>query len=109
MELGFNPQQALTYNQGSHQQMDFTQPINYNQHIPITQENMQIEPYQSQPAEIEKYNPNIGKLPEVNKFFCTLCQTPTYYDTFEKLQQNRKRFHDDFFNQTERGTKRKKI
>ena len=83
MELGYNPQQALTYNQGSHQQMNFTQPINYNQHIPIAQENMQIEPYQSQPAEIEKYNPNIGKLPEVKKFICTLCQTPTYYDTLE--------------------------
>ena len=62
MELRYNPQQALTYNQGSHGQMDFTQPINY-QHIPIAQENMQIEPYQSQPAEVEKYNPNIGKLP----------------------------------------------
>ena len=69
MELGYNPQQALTFNQGSHQQMDFTQPINYNQKIPIAQENMQIEPYKSQPAEIEKYNPNIGKLPEVNKVF----------------------------------------
>ena len=79
------PQQDLTYNKGSHQQMDFTQPINYNQNIHMAQENMQIEPYQSQPAEIEKYNPNKGKLPEVNKFFCTLCQTPTYYDTFEKL------------------------
>ena len=33
MELGYNPQQALTYNQGSHQQLDFTQPQNYNQHI----------------------------------------------------------------------------
>ena len=49
MELPYipsTPQQALTYNQGSHQQMemDFTQPINYNQHIPIAQENMQIEP-----------------------------------------------------------------
>ena len=41
MELGYNPQQVLTYNRGSHQQMDFTQPINYNQHIAIAQENMQ--------------------------------------------------------------------
>ena len=54
MDLGYNPQQALTYTQGSHHQMDFTQPLNNNQHIPIAQENMQIEPYQSQPAEIEK-------------------------------------------------------
>ena len=76
--------------------MDFTQPLNYTRHIPIAQENMQIEPYQSQPAEIEKYNPNIGKLPEVNKFFCTLCQTPTYYDTYEKLEHHRNRFHKLF-------------
>ena len=66
MELGYNPQHALPYNQGSYHQMDFTQPINYNQNI--AQENMQIEPYHSKPAELEKYNPNIGKLPEVNKF-----------------------------------------
>ena len=32
--------------------MDFTQPLTYNQQIPIAQENMEIEPYQSQPAEI---------------------------------------------------------
>ena len=84
--------------------MDFTQ----QRHIPIAQENMQIEPYQRQPPEIEKYNPNIGKLPEIKKIICTLCQTPTYYDMLEKLQHHRTRFHDPFFNQTERGTKRKK-
>ena len=68
---------------------------------------MQTEQYQNQPAEIEKYNPNIGKLPEVNKFICTYCQKPTHYDKFEKLEHHRKRFHEAFFNQTERGTKRK--
>ena len=93
--------------------MDFTQqrniqPINYNQQIPIAQDNMQGEKYQSQPAEMEKYNPNIGKLPEIKKYICILCQTPTYYDTLEKLQHHRERFHEAFFNQTERGTKRKK-
>ena len=51
--------------------MDFTQ----QRHIPIAQENMQIEQYQSQPAEIEKYNPNIGNSPEIIKIICTLCQT----------------------------------
>ena len=75
MELGYNPQQALTYNQGSHHQMDFTQPLNYNQHIPIAQENMQIEPYQSQPAEIEKYNPKKCKLREITIFLCYLSDT----------------------------------
>ena len=53
--------------------------MNYNRQIPITQENMQIddiEKYQSQPAnqamytsEIEKYDPNKGKLPEMTKIF----------------------------------------
>ena len=85
--------------------MDFNQPLNYNH---IAQENMQIEPYQSQPAEIEKYNPNIGKLPEITEKFCAICQTPTYYDTVEKLEHHKSRFHEAFFNQTERGTKRKK-
>ena len=47
-------------------------------------------------------------VPEIKKFICTLCQTPTYYDTLEKLQHHRTRFHDPFFNQTERGTKGKK-
>ena len=47
--------------------MDFTQPININQQMPTAQENMQIEPYQSQPAEIKKYNQNIGKQPEIKK------------------------------------------
>ena len=28
---------------------------------------MQIEPYQSQPVEMEKYNAIIGKLPEIKK------------------------------------------
>ena len=109
MELAYNPQtlqQALTYNQGGHMEMNFTQPLNYNQNI--AQENMQIEPYQSQPAKMENYNPNIGKLPEIKKYLCTLCQTPTYYDTLEKLEHHHKRLHEAFFNQTERGTKRKK-
>ena len=90
-----------------HQQMDSSQPTNFNQHLPIAQENMQIEPYHSQPAEMEKYNPNIGKLPEIKQYICTLCQTPTRYDTYEKLKHHRKRFHAAF-DQTERGTKRKK-
>ena len=64
--------------------------------------------HSKQSADIEKYNPNIGKLPEVNKFICTLCQTQTIYDIFEKLQHHRKRFHEAFFSQTERGTKIKK-
>ena len=76
MELGYNPQQALPKTHGRYHQMDFTQPLNYNQHI--AQENMQIEPYHSQPAEIEK------------------------------LEHHSKSFHEAFFNQTERGTKRKK-
>ena len=45
----------------------------------------------------------------MTKKICPLCQTPTYYDRFEKLQQHRRRCHDAFFNQTERGTKRKNI
>ena len=68
---------------------------------------MQIEPYQSQPAEIEKYNPNIGKLPEVHKFLCTLCETPTKFSTFGKLENHIKMFHPAF-NQEEKGTKRKR-
>ena len=87
MEIAYNeprPTQSLTYNAETPQQMemDFTQqryiqPMNYNRQIPITQENMQIDDmdtYQSQPvnqavftSEIEKYNPNIGKLPEMTK------------------------------------------
>ena len=115
MELDYNPptsQHVLTHNHGVHQQMDFTQqrniqPINYNQHIPIAQDNMQVEQYRSQPAEMEKYNPNIGKLPEIKQYICTLCHTPTRYDTYEKLEHHRERFHAAF-DQTERGTKRKK-
>ena len=95
MELGYNPQQALPYNHQTHQPL---------QHI--AQENMQIEPYKSHPAEIEKYNPNIGKLPEVYKFICTLCETPTKFSTFGKLENHIKRFHPAF-NQQEQGTKRK--
>ena len=93
MELAYSPptsQHALTHNHEVHQQIDFTQqshiqPINYSQQIPIARENMQIddmETYQSQPvnqavftSEIEKYNPNIGKLPEMTIFWYSLSDT----------------------------------
>ena len=100
-------QQYLTLqNQQPHLALENQQQYLALQNQPIAQENMQIEPYQSQSEEIEKYNPKIGKLPEVYKFICTLCETPTNFSTFGKLENHIKRFHQAF-NQEEKGTKRK--
>ena len=41
------------------------------------------------------------------KFICTLCETPTKFSTFGKLDNHIKRFHPAF-NQEEKGTKRKR-
>ena len=84
MEIAYNelrPTQSLTYNEQRPQKVDFTQ----QRHIPITQENMQIhdmENYKTQPfnqtvstSEIEKNNPNIGKLPEMTIFLYSLSNT----------------------------------
>ena len=38
---------------------------------------------------------------------CTLCETPTKYATFGKIENQIKRFHSAF-NQEEKGTKRRK-
>ena len=38
---------------------------------------------------------------------CTLCETPTKFATFGKLENHIKRFHSAF-NQEEKGTKRRK-
>ena len=39
-------------------------------------------------------------------YVCTLCETPTKFTTFNKLDNHVRRFHSDF-NQKERGNKRK--
>ena len=95
------PQQALTYNQPS-QQME----IAYNQQRPIqyitydrpSQQQALVYNQPSQPLAIEYKKNNIP---------CTLCITPTYFNEYKKLEKHVERFHSDF-NQTEKGTKRKK-
>ena len=39
---------------------------------------------------------------------CTLCETPTKFTEYGKLEKHVRRFHSDF-NQNERGSKRKRI
>ena len=65
------------------------QPLQYTQPLAVTQQ---------------------GSIPpdENTYYVCTLCETPTKFTEYGKLEKHVRRFHSDF-NQNVKGSKRKRI
>ena len=102
--MSHTPQQALQYTQPL--AVTNTQPLAVTNTLPsILQHAISHTPHQaishtpqqaiSQPRQDE----NIY-------YVCTLCETPTKFTEYGKLEKHVRRFHSDF-NQKERGNKRK--
>ena len=44
---------------------------------------------------------------EYEMYVCTLCTSPTRFGDYKKLERHIERFHEGFWGQKEKGTKRK--
>ena len=71
------------------------------QHMPNSQHMVQSTIQPSHNIDKKLHDENIY-------YVCTLCETPTKFTNYGKLEKHVRRFHSDF-NQNERGSKRKRI
>jgi len=93
------PQQTISHTPQQEQQP--LQQLSNSQHM--------LEPTIQHPI-ISNPSQNIDRKPHDESIYyvCTLCETDTKFKEYSKLEKHVRRFHSDF-NQSERGSKRKRI
>ena len=96
-------------------EIEYNQPPQLTHNIPSPETHNQLQPFGTTASQNSNLKPvTHSEKPAIiyNKslvieYVCTLCETPTKFSDFNKLDRHVHRFHSAF-KQSERGTKRKK-